>query len=130
MCSQVNGAPTWFFPLSINRLVTLPKGIPSETTSASDTSMGTLRTWRTREGPQGDRSPLYVLLSVPLAAKKGKKERQIIHFLILPVFQMPKLALMYMDITKTRPTKHHYYRLTDTKKVTVTKYFGLMKDLE
>jgi len=43
---------------------------------------------------------------------------------------MPKLALMYMEITKTRPTKHHYYRLNDTKKVTVTKTFGLTKDLE
>lgn len=69
-CYIVNEAPTWFFPFSINRLVTLPKGIPNEMTSASDTSMGTLRTWRTREGAQGDRSPLYGLLSLPLAAKK------------------------------------------------------------
>ena len=63
---------TWFFPLSINRLVTLPKGTASETTSASETSMGILRMCRTREGPQGDLSPLNVVLSLPLAAgRKG-----------------------------------------------------------
>lgn len=55
--------------------MTLPNGIPNEMTSASDTSMGTLRTWRTREGAQGDRSPLYGLLSLPLAAKKSKQTK-------------------------------------------------------
>lgn len=93
MCSQVHRAPTWFFPLSINRLVTLPKGIPSETTSASDTSMGTLRTWRTREGPQGDRSPLYVLLSVPLAAKKEKKRETDYPFFDLTSFPNAKTGI-------------------------------------
>lgn len=44
-------------------------------TSASETSMGTLRTWRTREGPQGVRSPLYVVLSLPLAANKNKNQQ-------------------------------------------------------
>lgn len=92
MCSQVNGAPTWFFPLSINRLVTLPKGIPSEMTSASDTSMGTLRMWRTREGSQGDRSPLYVLLSVPLAAKK-EIERDRLSFFNLTSFPNAKTGI-------------------------------------
>lgn len=72
---RVRGGPhTWFFPLSINRLVTFPKGTPREMTSASETSMGTLRTWRTRDGPQGERSPLNCLLSLPLA--EGEERRR------------------------------------------------------
>lgn len=61
---------TWFFPFSIRRLVTLPKGNPKEMTSASVTSLGSLRTWITREGtPALLLSPLNFLLSFPLAEK-------------------------------------------------------------
>lgn len=41
--------------------------MPNEIMSASVTSFGTLRMWITREGEQGERSPLNVLLSFPLA---------------------------------------------------------------
>lgn len=62
---------TWFFPFSISRLVTFPKGSPSPITSASFMSLGSLRTWTTRDGTPGLRtSPLNFLLSLPLAARK------------------------------------------------------------
>lgn len=106
MCLQVNGAPTWFFPLSINRLVTLPKGTPSETTSASDTSMGTLRTWRTREGIQGDRSPLYFLPSVPLAAKRKKEKERLSFFLLYQFSKCQNWHWCTWIIQKARPVRH------------------------
>lgn len=63
---------TWFFPLSISRLVTLPKGSPKEITSASLMSLGSLRTWMTRDGMPGLRmSPLNFLLSFPFAVRRG-----------------------------------------------------------
>ena len=62
--------PTWFFPFSISRLVTLPKGRPRLMTSASLMSLGSLRTWMTRDGTPGLRvSPLNFLLSLPLAGR-------------------------------------------------------------
>lgn len=60
---------TWLFPFNIKRLVTLPNGRPNDMTSASVTSHGILRRWRTREGEQGGLSPLNFLLSFPLAKK-------------------------------------------------------------
>ena len=64
------GDNTWFFPFNIRRLVTLPKGKPKEMTSASVTSLGSLRTWITRDGtPALLLSPLNFLLSFPLAVK-------------------------------------------------------------
>lgn len=60
---------TWLFPFNIKRLVTLPNGRPNDMTSASVTSLGILRRWRTREGEQGGLSPLNFLLSFPLAKK-------------------------------------------------------------
>lgn len=66
---------TWFFPLSISRLVTFPKGSPRLITSASFMSLGSLRTWTTRDGTPGLRtSPLNFLLSLPLAAA-GNRSR-------------------------------------------------------
>lgn len=68
---------TWFFPFSISRLVTFPKGSPSPITSASFMSLGSLRTWTTRDGTPGLRtSPLNFLVSLPLAARE-KKQKQI-----------------------------------------------------
>lgn len=62
---------TWFFPFSISKLVTFPKGSPSPITSASFMSLGSLRTWTTRDGTPGLRtSPLNFLVSLPLAARK------------------------------------------------------------
>lgn len=64
------GHSTWFFPFNIRRLVTLPKGKPREMTSASVTSLGSLRTWITLDGtPALLLSPLNFLLSFPLAVK-------------------------------------------------------------
>jgi hypothetical protein len=40
----------WFFPLRTSTLVTLPKGMPRWTISASETSFGMLRMWMTRDG--------------------------------------------------------------------------------
>lgn len=56
---------TWFLPFSIRMLVTFPKGSPKAMTSVSDTSLGSLRMWRTREG--GASSRRCFLLSLPLA---------------------------------------------------------------
>lgn len=65
--------PTWFFPFSISRLVTFPKGSPRPITSASFMSLGSLRTWTTRDGTPGLRtSPLNFLLSLPLAARENR----------------------------------------------------------
>lgn len=64
---------TWFFPFSISRLVTFPKGSPSPITSASFTSLGSLRTWTTREGtPELRTSPLNFFVSLPLATGEGR----------------------------------------------------------
>lgn len=85
-----DGGNTWFFPFNIRRLVTLPKGKPKEMTSASVTSLGSLRTWITRDGiPALLLSPLNFLLSFPLAVRsnsycwwKGAGRRST-HFLLL-----------------------------------------------
>lgn len=53
----------------MRRLVTLPKGKPKEMTSASVTSLGSLRTWITRDGTPALLSPLNFLMSFPLAGK-------------------------------------------------------------
>lgn len=67
--------PTWFFPFSISRFVTFPKGSPSAITSASFMSLGSLRTWTTRDGTPGLRtSPLNFFVSLPLAARKEKNK--------------------------------------------------------
>lgn len=64
---------TWFFPFSMSRLVTFPKGRPRPITSASFMSLGSLRTWTTRDGTPGLRtSPLNFLLSLPLAARENR----------------------------------------------------------
>lgn len=63
---------TWFFPFSISRFVTFPNGSPSPITSASFMSLGSLRTWTTREGtPELRTSPLNFFVSLPLAAGGG-----------------------------------------------------------
>lgn len=65
-------ALTWFFPFSISRFVTFPKGSPSPITSASFMSLGSLRTWTTRDGtPEVRTSPLNFFVSLPLAAGRG-----------------------------------------------------------
>ena len=70
--STADVPPTWFFPFSISRLVTLPKGRPRLMTSASLMSLGSLRTWMTRDGTPGLRvSPLNFLLSLPLTGGEG-----------------------------------------------------------
>ena len=59
----------------MSRLVTLPKGRPREMTSASLMSLGSLRTWMTRDGTPGLRmSPLNFLLSLPFA-ERGQRGR-------------------------------------------------------
>lgn len=66
------GSHTWFFPFSIRRLVTFPKGSPREMTSPSVTSLGSFRMWITLEGtPVLLLSPLNFLLSFPFAEKRG-----------------------------------------------------------
>lgn len=64
---------TWFFPFSISRFVTFPKGSPSPITSASFMSFGSLRTWTTRDGTLGLRTSLLNFFgSLPLAAREGQ----------------------------------------------------------
>lgn len=61
----------------MSRLVTLPKGRPREMTSASLMSLGSLRTWMTRDGMPGPlMSPLNFLLSLPLAVEERERERE------------------------------------------------------
>lgn len=70
-CNLYSKQSTWFFPFSIKRFVTLPKGNPKEITSASVTSLGSFRIWITRDGtPALLLSPLNFLLSFPLAEKR------------------------------------------------------------
>lgn len=67
----------WFFPFSIRRFVTFPKGSPREMTSPSVTSPGSLRRWITLEGaPVLLLSPLNFLLSFPFAGRRAPGKAQ------------------------------------------------------
>lgn len=89
---------TWFLPLSISRLVTLPKGSPNEITSASLMSLGNFLTWTTREGTPGLLiSPLNFLLSLPFAGNKDTKSH--INFMTLTISRFCYLQLYSIQHT-------------------------------
>lgn len=94
--------------------MTLPKGKPKEITSASVTSLGSLRTWITRDGtPALLLSPLNFLLSFPLAVKSKSycllewvwKNMHTYNFWHTVCAPHPVITLYYKEISKSNLTR-------------------------
>lgn len=94
--------------------MTLPKGKPKEITSASVTSLGSLRTWITRDGtPALLLSPLNFLLSFPLAVKSKSycllewvwKNMHTYNFWHIVCAPHPVITLYYREIPKSNLTR-------------------------